>query len=612
MPKFDIIVVTYNSGKWFPNFFKTLRESNYALNQISLIFVDNNSSDNTISLLENYKSELKDVLFNFQIIATNKNNGFGIANNLGAKHATSDLLFFLNADTEFYSDTLSNLEIEIQKDIDTDFKTWELRQAPYEHPKFYDPISFETSWSSGAAVVIDKAVFNKIKGFDDNIFMYCEDVDISWRIQRAGYKIKYLPKVSIIHHSYEEGQVVKPNQYFNSIVNHLYLRVKHGGFKEIRDGIILIAKVLKHGTPFPKGKQDLVNRIIKNIPTYLRAFIWGLFRKKPNLKRNLKTFSGIQFREWDYTIRRDGDFLVAAPLDSEPLVSVIVRSYNRSPEIIREALTSIQNQTYKNIEIQFIEDGTTNAQKLIEKEFENLNISYTGLEKNVGRSAVGNIGMEKSQGEFLIFLDDDDLFYPDHIEVLVRELIKDSSISATYSKAFETPISFNQNTPYDYQTHDYKKVYGAEFNRLKLLHSNYIPIQTILFKKDLFLNNGGFDTTIDFLEDWDLWLRYSFDNKFKFIDKVTSLYRVPFSLEIANQRHEDLKSTLEYINEKHSKQTLCFNYKEIKENITHLIQDIECNGAVRDYEIELIKMKKTISWRITHPLRLLSKIFLRK
>ena len=61
-----------------------------------------------------------------------------------------------------------------------------MRQIPYEHPKAYDPVTLDTPWVSGAATLFRREAFEAVGGFDDAIFMYGEDVDLSWRLRARG------------------------------------------------------------------------------------------------------------------------------------------------------------------------------------------------------------------------------------------------------------------------------------------------------------------------------------------------------------------------------------------------------------------------------------------
>jgi GT2 family glycosyltransferase len=81
----------------------------------------------------------------------------------------------------------------------------EAMQFPEEHPKLYDPISFDTPWASGACLAIPRAVYEAIGGFDEGFFMYCEDVDLSWRARAAGLQVKVCPRAQFLHHAMNRG-----------------------------------------------------------------------------------------------------------------------------------------------------------------------------------------------------------------------------------------------------------------------------------------------------------------------------------------------------------------------------------------------------------------------
>lgn len=72
-------------------------------------------------------------------------------------------------------------------------------QFPEEHPKVYDPVTFDTPWASGACLAIPRRVYDAIGGFDEAFFMYCEDVDLSWRARAAGFTVKICPRALFLH-----------------------------------------------------------------------------------------------------------------------------------------------------------------------------------------------------------------------------------------------------------------------------------------------------------------------------------------------------------------------------------------------------------------------------
>ena len=179
-----------------------------------------------------------------------------------------------------------------------------------------------------------------------------------------------------------------------------------------------------------------------------------------------------------------------------------------------------------------------------------MNIRYFATGEKVGRSRAGNLGMEKASGRYLNFLDDDDLFFADHVEVLVSQLIKGKN-RAAYAFAFETPVEIHSRDPYEYTVKRYREVHTQEFDKVILCHHNYIPIQTIMFEKKLFEEFGGLDETLDALEDWDLWVRYSLHTDFTCVKKTTSVYRVPHNRKINSERQKALDEALVVVRNKH-------------------------------------------------------------
>lgn len=537
---FDIVYVTYNSEKWISGCFQSWLHTDYDLKKINIYVVDNNSGDNTVELLKRFRSENGNRFGNFSVIEEHRNWGFGKANNIGFSKGTSDIVCFLNIDTELFPDTFTELQKEI---LSSDEKTaiWEFRQFPYEHPKLYDILSGDTTWCSGAAFAIRRHVYREMDGFDEKIFMYAEDVDLSWRVRTAGYTLRYVPRVKITHYSYESAGEVKPNQHVYGVVNNLLLRYRFGGKKTILMGHLLFWNLMRRPAVFPGSKKLLLKQYWKHL---------GLiphFRSKGQYKKN-KTSVGY-FSGWDYCLIKDGAFYQNFLPSKKPLVSIIVRTCGR-PAVLRETLISLRKQTYDNLEVVVVEDGAAVAEDMLKKEFSDLNILYRATGQKVGRSKAGNLAMELAHGKYLNFLDDDDLFYADHVEVLVANLIK-SGKQAAYATSFETPVVITSKEPYVYDVRNYLGVHKQPFNRIILCHHNYIPIQCIMFEKELFEQYGGLDETVDALEDWDMWVRYSLHTDFDFVLKTTSVYRVPAVRDINIKRQKELDDALLFMREKH-------------------------------------------------------------
>lgn len=257
-----------------------------------------------------------------------------------------------------------------------------------------------------------------------------------------------------------------------------------------------------------------------------------------------------------------------------PLVSVIVRTCGR-PDILKEALKSIKRQTYSNIETIIIEDGENVSEQLIKDNFSDLNIVYhaTGIKR--GRCRVGNIGMAKANGKYLNFLDDDDYFYVNHIATLVERL-ETSECKAAYAIAEEHQIQITGKNSFRVKRKLIR--YKQPYNKLLLCYMNYIPIQSILFKKELYEQYGGLDEELKVMEDWDLWVRYSAHCNFLFVPTITSVYHTPYKGKNRHSRASELHKAEYEVIQKHSKLQMTFDAEQLNREMDYILNVFNKKG----------------------------------
>ena len=142
-----------------------------------------------------------------------------------------------------------------------------------------------------------------------------------------------------------------------------------------------------------------------------------------------------------------------------------------------------------------------------------------------------------------MFLDDDDLLFSDHLEVCMAALEDDPALGAAYTLAWEVETEF-EDGHYEEKSHGTPDIFHQAFDREVLQDHNFIPIQSIVFKRELFEEHGGFDPELDNLEDWNLWIRYSEKHDFRMIGKTTSMFRTPWDLEEKARRQQILDEYL--------------------------------------------------------------------
>lgn len=532
-PTIDVSVVAYNSGRWINQFFSTLIAQSYPLSKINLFIVDHGSVDGTVAEVSEQISKLGSKFASAQLIRQ-ENLGFGAGHDTAIKKGQSVFCLVTNLDVEFTESSLCEVVRAALQDKNNEVASWELRQIPYEHPKYYDPVTLETNWSSHACVLIRRSAYTKVGGYDPHIFMYAEDVELSYRFRSYGYVLKYVPGAVIKHFSYESAGQIKPLQYIGSAIGNIYIRLRYGNVLAKLVGCFLYALRFLLPSPFPGAKTLLIKKALQ-LPQEIVHFSTGKGPEK----------SYFPLREFDYELLRVGAFyeIQHRPDDTAepaPLVTVITRTYQGRAMFLRQAIQSVLNQTYTSIELIVVEDGGNTQHELVTglAAPRGCQVRYIANGK-LGRSAAGNVGLAAATGKYVMFLDDDDLLFADHVEVLVSELMRNPNLAAAYSLAMEvrTKVASDRSS-YVEEHFANPTLFHQEWDYDVLLDHNFIPIQSIIFKQELYQRHGGFDIELDQLEDWNLWLRYGFGATFKLVPKTTSLFRSPAGFNTRNQRHE--------------------------------------------------------------------------
>ena len=184
--------------------------------------------------------------------------------------------------------------------------------------------------------------------------------------------------------------------------------------------------------------------------------------------------------------------MLAAETNSLPLVSVVIPTYNRAKVILR-ALDTALSQTYGNLEIIVVDDGSTDDTQAVLAPYAD-RIRYL-FQANQGASAARNHGINAARGKYIAFLDSDDAWLPNKLERQVALLESQPDLS------FVACLATTER-----RTHEGYDDHASQF--VKFIVQPFTQNMTrYVVRRDCFQQHGLFDTSIHGPEDWELWLR---------------------------------------------------------------------------------------------------------
>ena len=276
-PGVSVIIVSYNVRSFLENLLASVRKSIMAA-ETEIIVVDNYSDDDSVDCVRKNYPEVR-------LIENKKNVGFGRANNQGAKIATGKYLVFVNPDAVVQENTTSemfqflennpgvgaagcrilNADGTLQKACRRSFPTpwvaftkitglsslfpnsrlfgkYNLTFLSPDEPQEVDAIS-------GSFMAIPREVFEKVGGFDEDYFMYGEDLDLCFRIKSAGYKVFYTPATSIIHFKGESAlrsNFNRTREFYRAMSVFVMKRYTHKGFLFILKSAIYLNSMVEY------------------------------------------------------------------------------------------------------------------------------------------------------------------------------------------------------------------------------------------------------------------------------------------------------------------------------------------------------------------------------
>ncbi len=245
-----------------------------------VIVVDDGSSDDSVEFIRNFQFPSASWRTNFQLIENKQNLGFARAVNRGVAVASGDIIILLNTDVKPEPGIIDAImpHFKSKKVFGVSFNEgrWSWGKGKwlngfFEHgPGSQIKETHTTFWISGGSGAFRKSIWDKLDGFS-TIYkpFYWEDVDLSYRAAKRGYKLLWDPKAQVIHQ--HEGTIGK------------YFSKKYVSFIQERNQLLFIWKNITSPKMFHEHIAGLVGRIVKS-PGYMRVVLAAIV-KLPEIKK---------------------------------------------------------------------------------------------------------------------------------------------------------------------------------------------------------------------------------------------------------------------------------------------------------------------------------------
>lgn len=368
---------------------------------------------------------------------------------------------------------------------------FEARLLPLETGRPMDPVTMELPQVDCHALLLRRTALEAAGGPDPRLDGQSVGRDLSLRLRAQGWQLRYLPQLNVTLPQ-DQAAPTALEEYAGSYLDEVLLQVKYGTL-----GSILRAKgrylaQLRHPQHFPGVRRVLVQNALHAMRIGWPLFCWRFSHGE--LARQCRLLLAAPALP-------DRGRCVCPAVENGPLVSVVLRTCGR-PQTLARTLESLRHQTYRSFELLVAEDGEPLAQEMLAQRFSDLPIRYFNDGVRHGRAANGNRALAQAQGELCCFLDDDDFFYPDHLELLVGLLMAHPEADLVLGSAMAL---FQQE---DGTLQELRPMVFDRIDRFTMCQECRIPIQSGLFRRSLFQQWGGLIEGLDAHEDWGMWLKY--------------------------------------------------------------------------------------------------------
>ncbi len=438
----------------------------------------------------------------------------------------------------------------------------------------------------------------------------CGNGDLSVGIAKLGFDVV---GVDISKSGIQQAVDLTKKENLNAKAHFRVMDATSLDFADNSFDTVLITEVLEHIRDSRRLIKEAIRitrnggRILISVPNGLLVPFQGHLRVffKDTLTNELSQYtSGIDwhelpFKKWlvcSFFVKKKGPNIAEGPA-----VDILMPTYN-GRKYIGRAIKSVLDQTYKNWTLVVVNDGGEDLKDIL-NEFHDHRIKYIVTDHN-GKAHALNVGISNSNEEFIGYLDDDDILYPIHLELLIKAALEGKK-DFVYSDWYE--VSLDENG----------KEIGREFEFRQdvtpwmLIRQNYINHKCILHRRSLLRKAGMYDEELDVIIDWDMIRRLAFISKPCHVWGVTSeRLRYYNKTGIENRitgmwtRNPDkARGSMERIINK--TMNLSATTKELKRAVVDAmlhqsyIHSIELNNAFQAKDIQISNLESAITERDT-------------
>ncbi|MDP2208916.1 MAG: glycosyltransferase [Bacteroidota bacterium] len=554
-PKVSVIIPCYNYGRYLTDAVESVVQQTYQ--DFEIIIVNDGSTDETEYVAESLVKKYH----NYRIVLINQENSGkpAISRNIGIAASKGQYILCLDADDKIASTMIeeclkvleNNPKFYIAYTDRLDFDGVEEIVQAGDYN--FDKLKYENHISYCA--MYRREVWEQVGGYRSNV-TGCEDWDFWVAAGARGFKGYHISKPLFKYRRHDTGRFQNSKRYMEFIKAQI---------------------ILNNSEAYSQEKIEEAKSI--------------LLREDQN--RN-----AIQER-------------VAK---SAPKVSVIVPTYNR-PETLSIALKSVLNQTYQDFEIIVINDGGVDIKNLVDDMNKEKNIIYLNHATNRGLPAARNSGIKIARGKYIAYLDDDDIFYPEHLKTLV-DFLETTKYKIAYTDSYRAVYKNIRGETVCQR----KEIFPSpDFDNDRIFVENFIPVLCFMHERSCFEDVGVFDETLTSHEDWEIWIRMSQKFSFGHIPKITCEFSWIENEVRESQRRSEFLSTLLIIYNKYSDEvikkpgiidarknklthSLQWAYDHIKglesEKVNIQEKIVQRESAIQVLNARLAAIQDNLSWRL--------------